>query len=112
MKERTFLCESDKLEEANVVILGIPLGKDAKKILSFLRETSWFVEFFDVDNKRNLIENVKFFDAGDIQLTSENDVVIKIKEILEKKKIPLIVGKSHLLTLFTLRAFDDVKLVS
>ncbi|MEM5843840.1 MAG: hypothetical protein QW841_01190, partial [Candidatus Aenigmatarchaeota archaeon] len=100
MGERSFLAESSKFEEADIVIFGVPLGKDAKKILTSLRETSWFVEFFDVDKKRNLIEKVKFYDAGDIQLTSENDIVVKTKEILESKKIPLILGKSHLLTLF------------
>ncbi|MEM5834804.1 MAG: arginase family protein [Candidatus Aenigmatarchaeota archaeon] len=112
MGERSFLAESSKFEEADIVIFGVPLGKDAKKILTSLRETSWFVEFFDVDKKRNLIEKVKFYDAGDIQLTSENDIVVKTKEILESKKIPLILGKSHLLTLFVLRAFDNVKVVS
>ncbi|MFH7860779.1 MAG: arginase family protein [Candidatus Aenigmatarchaeota archaeon] len=112
MKERSFLTESSKFEEADIVIFGVPLGKDAKKILTSLRETSWFVEFFDVDKKRNLIEKVKFYDAGDVQLTSENDIVVKTKEILESKKIPLILGKSHLLTLFALRAFDNVKVVS
>jgi len=112
MKEKTFLTEPDKFEEADVVIFGVPLGKDAKKSLDSLRETSWFVEFFDVDKKKNLIENLKFFDAGDISLTSENDILVKTKEILDKNKIPLILGKSHLLTLFSLRAFDRVKVVS
>jgi len=112
MKEKTFLTESDEFEEADVVIFGVPLGKDAKKSLDSLRETSWFVEFFDVDKKKNLIENLKFFDAGDISLTSENDILVKTKEILDKNKIPLILGKSHLLTLFSLRAFDKVKVVS
>lgn len=112
MKEKTFLTELDKFEEADIVIFGVPLGKDAKKSLDSLRETSWFVEFFDVNKKKNLIENLKLFDAGDISLTSENDIFVKTKEMVDKKKIPLILGKSHLLTLFSLRAFDKVKVVS
>ncbi|MGC8812603.1 MAG: arginase family protein [Candidatus Aenigmatarchaeota archaeon] len=112
MKEKSFLTESDEFEEADVVIFGVPLGKDAKKSLDSLRETSWFVEFFDVDKKKNLTDDLKFFDAGDISLTSENDIFVKTKEIVDKKKVPLILGKSHLLTLFSLRAFDKVKVVS
>lgn len=112
MKEREFLTELDKFEDADVVIFGVPLGKDASKVLDFFRETSWFVEFFDVDGKKNFIQSIKFFDAGNIFLSSENDIFVKTKEVLDNKKVPLIIGKSHLLTLFSLKAFDRVKVVS
>lgn len=113
MSYRTLITDSYPYEDSRIIVFGVPLGKDAKKILNSLRESSWFIEFFDVDKKKNLIENAKFCDIGDIVLTSVDDILLQTKSVLDDGKIPLILGKSHLLTYYALKAFDDdVKLVS
>jgi len=99
-------------EEANVVAFGVPLGKGAKDTLSSIREVSDFVDVFDVDRKVNMLENVKIGDAGDIQLKKLSDITNAVKKIVDGKKFPLILGKSHLLSFYTLQAFPkNTKLV-
>jgi len=96
-------------EEADVEIFGALLGKNSKKMLSSLRKTSWFVEWFDVDREKNLIENVKVADIGNVK---ESEIEETVKKILNKGKIPFMLSESHLATYFALKAFDDVKVVS
>lgn len=99
-------------EEANVVTIGIPLGKDAKNSLSSIREVSNFVDVFDVDRKVNMLENVRIGDVGDIELKKLSDITDNVKKIIDNGKFPLILGKSHLLSLYTLQAFPkNTKLI-
>ena len=100
------------MKGADVVVFGVPLGKDSVKMANFLRETSWFIESFDPNSEKDLLENVKISDAGNMTLTSLGDISQQTKKIVAMNKIPLIFGKSHLLTLYALKAFSDVKLVS
>ncbi|MEM5829527.1 MAG: arginase family protein [Candidatus Aenigmatarchaeota archaeon] len=99
-------------EEADIVIFGALLGKNSKKVLSSLRKTSWFLEWFDVDREKNLIEEVKVVDIGDVKVERGNEIEEVIKKILSKKKIPFMLSESHLATYFALKAFDEVKVVS
>jgi len=115
MKKRNFFSWSESyvsLRDADVVVFGVPLGKDSVKMANFLRETSWFIESFDPNSEKDLLGNIKIFDAGNMTLTSLEDISQQTKKIVSMNKIPLIFGKSHLLTLYTLKAFNDVKLVS
>jgi len=115
MKKRKFFSWSESyvsLKGADVVVFGVPLGKDSVKMANFLRETSWFIESFDPNSEKDLLENVKISDAGNMTLTSLGDISQQTKKIVAMNKIPLIFGKSHLLTLYALKAFSDVKLVS
>jgi len=99
-------------EEANVIVVGVPLGKDAKYSLSSIREVSDFVDVFDVDRKVNMLENVRIGDIGDIELKKLSDITDGVKKIIDDGKFPLILGKSHLLSLYTLQAFPkNTKLV-
>lgn len=106
-----FICDLFTPSEADVIVFGVPIGKDSKTTLKSLRKTSNFVEPFDLDKKRNLLENVKIADIGDLELKNLDEITKKTREILDKKKIPLILGGGHLLTLHTLKAFKDVKLI-
>lgn len=106
-----FICDLFSLEEANVVVFGVPIGKDSKKVLDSLRKTSDFVESFDLDKKRNLLDNVRVADVSNLKLKNLDEITKKTREILDMGKIPLIIGGNHLLTLFTLKAFKDVKLI-
>lgn len=99
-------------EEANVIVFGVPLGKDANDSLSSLRNISDFVDVFDVDRKVNMLENVRIADIGDIKLKELEDITRATKRIIDCKKLPLILGKSHLLSFYTLQAFPkDIKIV-
>lgn len=106
---RKFSTDIFSEEESDVLVFGVPLGKDSSKSLQSLRDVSWFVEPFDLDKKENLLENVKTADIGDVN--SLNGVKEKIKEITSRGKIPLILGGNHLLSLYSLQAFDNVKLI-
>jgi agmatinase len=115
MKKRKFFSWSESfvsLRDADVVIFGVPLGRDSVKMTDFLRGASWFIESFDPGRERDLLEGIKISDIGNISLKSPDDITQQTKKITDLNKIPLIFGKSHLLTLYALKAFNNVKLVS
>jgi agmatinase len=88
--------------EANVVAFGVNCPQS-------LREVSQLVEPFDIDEQRNLLENVRIFDAGDVELAA---VEQKTKEILAAKKLPLVLAKEHVVTLHAMKAMPaDTKLI-
>ncbi len=91
-------------ELAEIVTIGIPLGKNSSKVLKFLRKASLFFETFDLEREKGV--ELKIFDEGDLKFRNENEITKKIKEILNEKKIPLILSKSHLASLFSIKAFD------
>lgn len=100
-------------EEADVVFFGVELGKNAKKMLDSLRKTSWFVEFFDVDKEKNLIEEIKIADVGNMKISDGTEITKKVGDILDQGKLPFMFSKSHLSTYYALKAFPkDVKVVS
>ena len=110
--QNNFLMDFESIEKANVIAFGVPLGRNAEKILESLRKTSHFVEWFDLDRKKNLLEAVKLVDLGNLTLKNGNEISEKVREIRKMGKIPLILGKSHLLTFYALRGFDEkVKLI-
>lgn len=99
-------------QEANVIVFGVPLGKHSTEALRRLRKTSWFIEPFDVDKNKNLLENVKLADIGDVKLRNLDGITEQVKKILDDKKISLMIGGSHLSTLYSLKAFDkNMKLI-
>jgi len=94
-------------EEADVALLGVLLGKVAKRAVESIREQSWHVEFFDIDRKKNLLENLKIADMGNIEVAKHSDITKKVSEILQDKKIPFLLGGNHQLTLHALKAFKQ-----
>lgn len=106
---RKFSTDIFSEEEADVIVFGVPLGKDSTEALQSLREVSWFVEPMDLDKKENLLENVKTADIGDVNNLDE--VTEQVKKIINERKIPLILGGNHLLSFYSLQAFDNVKLI-
>ena len=106
---RKFSTDIFSEEEADVLVFGVPLGKDSDKALENLREVSWFVEPMDLDKKKNLLENVKTADIGDVN--SLHEVTEQTKNIISRGKVPLILGGNHLLSFYSVQAFDDVKLI-
>jgi agmatinase len=103
-----FLTDAFTEEQANVIVFGISIGKDGQKSIDSIRETSWFVEFFDADEKRNLLENIRVHDIGNVDLA---DATKKIREIRKSNRIPLVLSRAHLSSLYSLKGFDEVKLI-
>jgi agmatinase len=100
-------------KEAEVIIFGAFLGKRAKEMMNSLRKNSWFVEWFDLDDEKNLVENIKVFDLGNIQVKNGSEISEMVSKILENKKIPFMFSISHLATYFSLKSFPkNVKVVS
>jgi arginase family enzyme len=100
---KKFIHNASSEKEANVIAFGVPLGKNSKKMLSSLRETNWFVESFNLEKRENPLEKVKVYDTGDIKIKNNLDNIFQQTFNISKKgKIPLALGKSHLLTLYTL----------
>ena len=81
-------------EEANVVSFGVGCPGS-------LRTASQLVEPFDVSEGRNLLENVRICDAGDVDL---DEVEPKVRRILSAKKLPLILASEHTATLHAMKA--------
>jgi len=97
-------------KEADVVIFGVLLGRNSKEMLNSLRKTSWFVEWFDIDEGKNLVEKAKVADIGNVKAEKIEDT---FKKILEEGKIPFMISSSHLSTYFALKSFSkEVKVVS
>jgi len=107
-----FICDLFNPAEADIIIFGVPVGKDSEKILSSLRRVSDFVETFDLDKKINIFDNIKTADVGNLKLKKMDDITKKCKEILRLRKIPLMLARGHLASLFSLKAFsEDVKVI-
>lgn len=99
-------------QDANVIVFGVPLGKHSHDALGALREASLFIEPFDVDERKNLLENIRIFDAGNLELKNLDEITDKTKEVVSRGRIPLILGGNHLLSLYSLQAFDrNTKLI-
>lgn len=95
-------------KEANILVLGVPFGKNGKESVKRIREASNYIEPFDTTKKRNLFYNIRIKDIGDIGLENLSK---KVKNIIENKKIPLILGGGHLLTLYSFQSFENTKLI-
>jgi agmatinase len=99
-----FVTDAFSAEEADVIVLGIPLGEKSDITLQNIRKASRLVEPFDLEKRKNLLEGIKIADVGDYSSTTPSDILKNIKRIIDNKKIPLILGGQHTLTLFTIDA--------
>jgi len=107
-----FLCNLFNPAEADIIVFGAPIGKDSKNVLKSLRKVSDFVETFDLDKKRNVFDNIKTADIGDLKLKKLDEITERCKEILKLGKIPLMLTRGHLASLFSLKAFpENVKVI-
>jgi len=104
VRENKFFGEIFEEREANVICFGVAIGKNGKKALKAIRNASLFVEPFD--EGKNLLENIKIFDEGNLKLEYLDQIFEKISEIRNKNKIPLMLSRCHLPTLYALGAFD------
>lgn len=98
-------------KEADVVIFGAPVGKHSKSMENLRRESA-FLEPFDLNKRFNFFDRIKVADIGNIKLKTLGDITKKVKEIIEKKKVPVMLSGGHVASYFSVKAFDnDVKVV-
>ena len=89
-----FVTDIFEESESNIIVFGVDCPQS-------LREASQLVEPFDFTEQKNLLENVRIFDAGDF--TTE-DAENKTGEIVAASKTPLILAKEHTVTLQSMKA--------
>ncbi len=100
------------IEEADVVLVGVPFdstqtGKSVKHGPLFIREAIRNLPGHDPALKKNVFEETKFTDVGDVEVVPGNWQLTReriqdtVKSILEKnpKVFPVFLGGEHLITL-------------
>lgn len=122
----TFIgCESE-YNEADIVLFGAPFDgttsfRPGTRFGSkAIRSESFGIETYSPYQDRDL-EDLKVFDAGDLELCFGNtekvlkDIEECTDKILEDEKLPVMIGGEHLVTLGTIRSFvkkyDDLHVV-
>ncbi len=107
-----FLCDVFTEDQAEFILFGVPLGRKSRQTLRTLRAVSRLVEPFDMKAQKNLLEDVRIADIGDLKLGELDEVYEQTKKIVDKGKIPVILGGEHLLTLYATGAMkENTKLV-
>jgi agmatinase len=101
-------------EEANYVLLGVPFDVtstyrvDARFAPLAIREASLNLETYSFRTGVD-IENVKMHDLGDLHVTGDAPETLKrveqvVKELLMTRKVPVLLGGEHTITLGAVRA--------
>jgi agmatinase len=101
-------------DEASYVILGVPFDltstyrTGAKFAPSAIREASLNIETYSFRSGFD-IEDLCLHDLGDLHVTSDTDETLKrlqlvIKELLDAKKTPVLIGGEHTVSLGAARA--------
>ena len=110
-------------EEAKYVVLGVPLDvtstyrSGARFAPLAIREASLNVETHSFRTSMD-VEDLKIHDLGDLHVAGEVDETLKrlelvTKDLLDAKKMPVVIGGEHTLTLGVMRSVGEkVALVS
>jgi agmatinase len=110
-------------EEARYVVLGAPLDSTstyrsgARFAALAIREASLNIETHSFRTKMD-IEDLKIHDVGDLHIAGKVDETLRrlklvTKDLLDAKKIPVVIGGEHTITLGVMRNFgENVALVS
>ncbi len=111
----TFLGFENKYKNSKAVLFGSPFDgttsfkSGARFAPNDMREDSWALETYSPYQDKDL-DNLKLFDAGDLELPFGNPkkALKKVEEfttkIIEDKKIPIMIGGEHLISLATVKA--------
>jgi agmatinase len=101
-------------EEADYVVLGVPFDftstfrTGARFGPIAIREVSQNIETYSFRSNID-VEDLKIHDLGDLHITDETNETLKrleltVKDILDARKIPIIIGGEHTITLAIMRA--------
>ncbi len=114
-----FPSNAKSIKEADVVVFGVPYDSTVDFLPGtrfgprIIREASNFIEPFDTETEKNLLDEVKIIDIGDLEPVRGNSektverVKGQIQQILQKNKFPLILGGEHLISLGAVKAFSS-----
>jgi len=103
-----------KFEEAEYVVLGVPFDvtstyrTGARFAPTAIREASLNIETYSFRSGID-IEDLRLHDLGDLHITGDADETLKrleqvTRELLNAKKIPVLIGGEHTITLGATRA--------
>jgi len=122
----TFIACEASFEEADIVLFGAPYDSTTsyrpgtRFASKAIRGESFGLETYSPYQDRNL-EDVKVFDAGDLELSfgrvelALDDITKMTRIILDSGKLPLMIGGEHLVTLGAFRAiyekYPDVHII-
>ena len=119
-----FPSNAKSIKEADVVVFGVPYDSTVDFLPGtrfgprIIREASNFIEPFDTETEKNLLDEVKIIDIGDLEPVRGNSektverVKGQMQQILQKNKFPLILGGEHLISLGAVKALPkDTRLV-
>jgi agmatinase len=112
-----FLGNQQTFEEANYVILGVPLDatssyrSGARFAPHAIREASLNIEGYSFRSKED-VEDLKICDLGDLHIAGDADVTLErlalvVQELFEAKKVPVFLGGEHTITLGVMRSLDE-----
>ena len=112
-----FACSQRTFQEADYVILGIPFDltstfrSGARFAPSAIREASLNIETYSF-RSGIAVEDLGLHDLGDLHVAGEVDKTLKrtelvVKDLVDAKKLPVIIGGEHTLTLGAIRAFGS-----
>ncbi|MEM5801396.1 MAG: agmatinase [Candidatus Aenigmatarchaeota archaeon] len=114
----------ENIRDAEVIVFGVPYDATVDFLPGtrfgpkIIREAANFIEPFDVELGKNVLEEVKIFDLGDLEPVrgdakkTVERVEEQVKEIIKMKKFPLMLGGEHLISLGAVKAFGkDAKIV-
>ncbi len=101
--------------ESTYVVLGVPFDitstyrTGARFAPLAIRDASINIETYSFRSNID-IEDIRIHDAGDLNITSDTQETLKrleqvTKELIEAKKIPVLIGGEHTITLGSARAF-------
>ena len=112
-----FSGQSTSLEEADYVLMGVPFDltstyrPGSRFGPSAIRDASLNIETYSLRTDMDVSE-VKICDLGDLHIADNleetvNRVKLVTKEIIDLKKIPIILGGEHSVTIGAVKAFKD-----
>lgn len=115
----------ENINEAQIVVFGVPFDSTVDFLPGtrfgpkIIREAACFIEPFDIESEKNILDEIKIVDIGDLEPVrgSSEKTIERVKEqigdILKKKKIPLMLGGEHTISLGAVKALPkDTKIVS
>jgi agmatinase len=118
-----FIGNQQTFEEANYVILGVPLDSTstfrtgARFAPNAIREASQNIEGYSFRTKVD-VEDLKIHDLGDLHISGDVDVTLErlalvTQELVEASKVPVFLGGEHTITLGIMRSLgENIGLVS
>jgi agmatinase len=112
-----FSGQSTSIEEADYVLMGVPFDftstyrPGSRFGPSAIRDASLNIETYSLRTEIDVSE-VKVCDIGDLHITDDleetvNRVKLVTKEIIDMKKIPIVLGGEHAVIIGAIKAFKD-----